>query len=280
MMDKINPIDEKLKKIYSYYKPHLEVKITKEPEELKRAKHLRQKYYQSFQAKVCPTQKEHINGSLTPIQLGQKSAVDDGYDRFAEHLIVIDHKQNKIIAYMRLIDANVAYKIGGYYSETQFNLNKLFSQNTYSYSLEMSRVVIDPEYNGQETAQLIWSALVGYCQINGLDSLIGTFTLPVIEPVETGSIINHLKEKYSSKHQYQVSPYQILLAEKAEKNIKFCNPLIELFFEKGCKLCGDAHWNHDSNCAEIFIHYPLQNKPVIPDYFYMDEVDSGVNYIN
>ncbi len=280
MKTEINQINENLRNIYSYYNPHLEVKLTNHKEELKKANNLRQRYYKLFQPRTFLTHNNHANKTHTRVQVEQKAVVYDGYDKFADHLIVIDHKADKVIAYVRLIDAYTAYKIGGYYSENHFNLKQLLHNN--SSSLEMSRLVIDPEYNCKEIAELLWYGLVNYSVHNSIDSLIGAFSLSLIDGKETFSFIQHLKAKYISDSQYRVLPYRLFLDRKIEKVNDFNEPLIEYFFEKGSKICGDAHWNHDSNCAEIFIHCSLSNKDLFPNYndLDLDKTDSGVNYIN
>lgn len=277
----INQINENLKQLYSYQSPHLEIKMTQNTEELRKAKKLRQNYYKNLNQKLFLDQNKEFDKINQKKRMEQQQAVVfDGYDSFAEHLVVIDHKTDKVIAYVRLIDASTAYKIGGYYSEVHFNLVNLFNNHFSVFFLEMSRIVIDPDYNNQEIAQLLWSGLMKYSQTKGIDSLIGSFTLSLEKKKASLSYIQYLKEKHISSNQYRVTPYQLLPDKKRANKDKLNNPLIEHFFDNGSQICGDAHWNSDFNCAEVFFHYPLKPEPLLFDYIDEDEFDSGVNYVS
>lgn len=256
---------------------NFEVKITQESSELQKAKKLRLKDHSLH--KSNPALKPSIqNNTLQAKQLieQQQVLIHDGYDSFADHLIVIDHVHDKVIAYVRLIDAYTAYKIGGYYTETQFNLNKLFAKQTFY--LEMSRLVIDPEYQNIETATLIWSGITKHAQDKGVDAIIGSLSLPLNQGIMSYSLLRHLKKHHISAGHCRVQPYQLLPDPGSASDVcNNCdNPVIEYFFNQGVKLCGDAYWNKELNHAELFIHYEVNKAPIFPECIRMNEVELGL----
>ena len=122
--------------------PRFEVKITKNEDELKQARKLRLNGHTKADLNALEGK---VEARITTKLIEQhKLLIHDGYDSYAQHLVVKDLRTSKIIAYVRIIDAFTAFKIGGFYCETQFNVNKML--NNQQYHLEISRLVIDKEY--------------------------------------------------------------------------------------------------------------------------------------
>lgn len=254
-----------------------EVKITQEASELQKAKRLRLKDFSLLKSNAVLKQTIQNNTLQTKELIEQQQVlIHDGYDSFADHLIVIDHKNDKVIAYVRLIDAYTAYKIGGYYSETQFNLNRLFSGQVFY--LEMSRLVIDPEYHNTEIAALLWSGILKHAQSKGIDAIIGSLSLPLNQGSMSYALLHHLKKHHISDSHCRVQPYQLLpdSGSASDACSKGDNPIIEFFFNQGVKLCGDAYWNKELNHAELFVFYPVSKAPHFPECIRMNDVELGL----
>jgi len=272
-----NNIETASENCYFSQTSNFEVKITQESSDLQKAKKLRLKDYSVL--KSNPVLKKSIqNNILHTKQLieQQQILIHDGYDSFADHLIVIDHENDRVIAYVRLIDAYTAYKIGGYYCETQFNLNKLFARQTFY--LEMSRLVIDPEYHNTETAALLWSGIIKHAQEKGIDAIIGSLSLPLSHGAMSYSLLQYLKKHHISDSNCRVQPYQLLPDSASSSEIyDHCdNQIIEFFFRQGVKLCGDAYWNKELNHAQLFVYFPVSKAPIFPECIRMNEVELGL----
>jgi len=258
--------------------PRFEVKITKNEEELKQARKLRLIGYTKAELNASEGK---VEARITKKLIEQhKLLIHDGYDSYAQHLVVKDLRTSKIVAYVRIIDAFTAFKIGGFYCETQFNVNKLL--NNQQYHLEISRLVIDKEYDNEHTAQLIWSGITQYAFENGVDTIIGSLSIPLNDNVlEISQLISGYKTRYMSNSQLRVVPYQILPDNKFirqfSRAIKINQlPYLDYLFSNGIMLCGDAHWNKSLNTAELFIHYNISNIPKIPHCIQMNEIELGI----
>lgn len=237
----------------------LEVFITQDPIILSKAKKLRLKFHANYLANSMATQ-SFKNNTLQSKELikQQEIIIHDGYDSFAEHLVIRNKHDDSIVAYVRLIDTYTAYKIGGYYCETRFNLNHLFNKQTFY--MEMSRLVLDQAYNSTKLAKLMWSGIIQHAKSKGVDSIFGSLSLSLEHEAKTYALLNYLKRNHMSAYDYRVVPYQILPDKSRLKNTvhRTKNPLLDYFFVQGAKLCGDAYWNRDFNSAELFLHYPIQ----------------------
>ncbi|WP_198264562.1 GNAT family N-acetyltransferase [sulfur-oxidizing endosymbiont of Gigantopelta aegis] len=258
-----------------------EVKITQDADEISQAKKLRINEQFKFQLSASKVKKEL---SLTRKLIDQhKRMSHDGYDSYAQHLIVKDRQTAKIIAYVRLIDGYTAFKIGGYFSETQFNVQKIFENQLYH--IELSRLVIDKDYDNAQTAELLWTGITQYAIENGIDAIVGSLSIQLAENIsETSQLINLYKANHMSNRKLRVYPYQLLpdnsplLRFSLNSKIKSKTrqqTYLDYFFSKGIQICGEAHWNKTLNTAELFFHYKLKNIQQIPQCIQINEVELG-----
>lgn len=271
--------DASPKNIINKLAPNLTLKITNNNEELSKAKKLRlHSLHKTNQIASKQSSKQNAKSKSNSKKLieQQQLIMHDGYDSFADHLIVMDQHQD-VIAYVRLIDSFTAYKIGGYYYETCFNLTKLF--NSKVFYLEFSRLVVDSRYQNEQTLALIWSGIIHHAQSKGIDAIIGSISLSLSDRQTVYPIINHLKANYMSDGQQRVIPYQLLPDAGSDYRpitFKEVNPVARYFFEQGARLCGDAYWNRDLNCAELLTHYQLNNTPLFPECIRINDVELGL----
>ncbi|MFK5983874.1 MAG: GNAT family N-acetyltransferase [Pseudomonadota bacterium] len=228
---------------------NLEIKIVKSNEDLKQARKLRLRGM---------SQQNNSQDKRTKQQIEKmQQNIFDGYDSYADHLIVSTLKPAKVIAYVRLIDAYTAFNLGGYFSETQFNIKNIHSNNPNL--LELSRIVIAPEYQTYLTISALWQGVLKYANSKNISAIMGTFPIPLKDDFsQAEKQIKHLKAKYFSPNRLRVLPYQLIprgFFSSSEQLID--SELLDYFFEQGPQLCGEGHWNTDLNQAELFFYYNL-----------------------
>ena len=117
------------------YDSRFEVKITQDRDELNQARKLR--LGSSNAAASEEVFKQNAGSNTKRLIEQQKLLLHDGYDSFSQHLIIKDLDKEKVIAYVRIIDAFTAFNIGGFYCETQFNMQRILN-NQQNY-MEISR---------------------------------------------------------------------------------------------------------------------------------------------
>jgi len=245
---------------------NLEVKIGIELEELEQAKQL---WLELSNNNSTAQQSQH--------QLDNREAlIYDGYDSYAKHLIVRDKAVNKVIAYVRIIDSHTAYNIGGYFCEAQFNLEILRLQ--MQSAMELSRLVIDPEYNHANTLDILWSGIVSLANEYDSDTLFGTLPLDLNESYySTGKEIKRLKSTHLATNKYRVMPYHMLpsVPKVFSNDAVDCNlpEAVNFFFNKGARLCGDAGWNKVFNQAELFFYIKIGLLNQVPQCIRQNEIN-------
>ena len=89
----------------------------------------------------------------------------DLYDAYCEHLIVRDEECGRIVGTYRILAPEAARRVGGYYSDSEFDLTRL--QHLRGRMVEVGRSCIDADYRSGAAIQLLWAGLGATCGITG-----------------------------------------------------------------------------------------------------------------
>lgn len=181
----------------------------------------------------------------------------DIYDPFCEHLIVRDEAEGRIVGTYRILSPSAARKVGGYYSENEFDLTRL--QHLRSRIVEIGRSCIDADYRSGAVIALLWSGLARYMQENAYDYLIGCASISMADGGHSAaSLYNHLKDTHASPLEYRVFPRCPLPLERLRNDLPGDTPpLIKGYLRAGAWICGEPAWDPDFNTADLPILLPM-----------------------
>jgi len=251
-------------------------RIAESHTEINAAIRLRFHLYKHHQ--MSETIKKLANGKQHPenVQLKkQRVTFTDGYDKYTTHIIVKEKNDNTIIAAARLMDSYAAFKLGGFFSETEFDLGNF--QNS-EYLAEISQVVIHPEHQNQKVFNILWGAIGDYCQENRIDRTILNLALPITRDNQENSreivwqdvqyisqLVGQIKLENYEMLQFKVRPYQNLPKSNLhlESVVQLHNDLPPMFrysLNKGGKLCGDAYWDKELGTANVLLQVSVFNR--------------------
>lgn len=130
----------------------LRLRLAETDEELVAAQQLRYRvFYQEMGA--IPTGRMAISG-----------IDEDKYDDVADHLIVTDlgasRLQEQVVGTYRLIRRSAAARRGGFYSATEFDIEKLVRHP--GEILELGRSCVDADYRSMRVIDLLWQGVAAY----------------------------------------------------------------------------------------------------------------------
>lgn len=160
-----------------------EVRLTRTKEERKQVRQLR---YRVF----CLEE----NASATEEQktLGEEY---DSYDTYADYMAVFHN--GKIVGTYRIIDRDAAEKMGGFYTEHEFNLSKIKRVN--GNIAEMSRACVDAEYRDNGLVmRLLWAGLGEYIVKRKIVILFGVPSFVGTKPAQSAQAISYIYYNYLS----------------------------------------------------------------------------------
>jgi len=126
----------------------------------------------------------------------------DAYDAHSEHLILRDLARpegHQVVGVYRLLPQESADRVGGFYTETEFDLSQLRSSSKRL--LELGRSCIAPEYRGTTALLHLWQAVGRYVVENKIEVLFGTASFQGNDPATHADALSFLNaEHLAPKH--------------------------------------------------------------------------------
>ncbi|RZI76207.1 MAG: GNAT family N-acetyltransferase [Variovorax sp.] len=179
----------------------------------------------------------------------------DLFDDFCEHLLVRDEVTEQVIGTYRVLTPAQARRVGGTYSDTEFDLTRLRALRERM--VELGRSCVHAEHRQGGVILALWGALAGFMHRNRLDTMIGCASIPMSHHGAAGgdaaaSIWRQLSASHLASIQYQVQPRLPLPVERLDDTLDVEAPaLIKGYLRLGAKVLGAPAWDPDFNSADL-----------------------------
>lgn len=156
----------------------LEVRLARGPSEIWRAQRLRYRvFYQEMSAKPDAVSR-----------MFRRDA--DRFDAACDHLLVIDHAARgrfggvkpKIVGTYRLMRQGAATRLGGFYTQGEFDLAPLIERHRAKRFLELGRSCVLEPYRGKKTVELLWHGIWAYIRHHRIDAMFGCASFDGTDP--------------------------------------------------------------------------------------------------
>ena len=188
----------------------------------------------------------------------REAGVDaDLFDPYCKHLIVRDEANGRIVGTYRILSPEAARRVGGYYSETEFDLTRL--QNLRPRMVEVGRSCIDPDYRSGSVIALLWTKLAEYMVQNDYEYLIGCASIGMADGGHNAAnIFLQLIEENIAPVEYRVFPRSALPYERlVTGHPTEVPPLVKGYLRAGAYVCGEPSWDPDFNTADLLVLLPM-----------------------
>lgn len=181
----------------------------------------------------------------------------DMYDVYCDHLMVRDADTNEVVGTYRILSASQAKKIGGYYSENEFDITRL--AHLRGRMVEVGRSCVHPDYRSGGVITLLWSGLAQYMRQHNYDYLMGCASISMVDGGHiAASIYNKVRVDCMSPIEWRVFPRCALPMEALATDIEAAiPPLIKGYLRLGSYVCGDPAWDPDFNTADLLMLLPM-----------------------
>jgi putative hemolysin len=179
----------------------------------------------------------------------------DLFDDYCEHLLVRDQASGEVIGTYRVLTPAQARRIGGAYSDTEFDLTRLRALR--SRMLELGRSCVHAEHRHGGVIMALWTALGEFMVRNRLDTMIGCASIPmlhngIVSGDVAASIWRQISEKHMAPIEYHVRPRLPLPVERLDGSLSVEPPaLIKGYLRLGTKVLGPPAWDPDFNSADL-----------------------------
>lgn len=222
--------------------PHLHVTLAASASEIREAQRLRYRVFAEELGARLPTKVPGID--------------EDLFDPHCEHLIVRDEERGRIVGTYRILPPPAARRVGGYYSETEFDLTRL--RNIRTTLVEVGRSCIDAEYRDGTVISLLWAGIARYMVRHGYGYLVGCASIGMADGGHNAAnVYDYLTDRHAPL-EYRVFPRCPLPLERLRSNSPPEVPaLIKGYLRAGAYVCGEPAWDPDFNTADLLLLLPM-----------------------
>lgn len=176
----------------------------------------------------------------------------DRFDGYCDHLLVRDVANGLIAAYTRVLSSEGARLAGGFYSEAEFDMSAL--SELPGRVLEVGRTCVHPDYRSGAAITVLWSALAEYLLAGGFSHLLGCASIGLRDGGHNFSaIMPKLRAEHLVEPDLRVSPRRRLALTEREGESALLPPLLKAYLRMGARIGGEACWDPEFNCADVFI---------------------------
>ena len=181
----------------------------------------------------------------------------DHFDAVCDHLIVREICTDKVIGTYRILTPAAAKKIGSYYSDDEFFLNRL--QYLRPRMVEVGRSCVQQDHRNGAVITMLWAGLAEYMLRGNYDHLIGCASISMADGGHNAAnVYQQLDPNVLSPIDYRAFPRNRLPHESlADGRPGVVPPLIGGYLRLGAWICGEPAWDPDFNSADLLILLPM-----------------------
>ena len=242
--------DENTRNLVS--KPAIEVSWAKHQDEVREAQRLR---YQVFANEM---------GARLPATIAGHDI--DLFDDYCEHLLVRDGNTGTVVGTYRVLTPAQAKRVGGTYTDTEFDLTRL--RNVRERMVELGRSCVHADYRHGGVILSLWGALFEFMSRNQLDTMIGCASIPmlhngIVSGDAAASMWQQLSKSNLASIEFHVRPRLPLPIEELDTNLPVEPPaLIKGYLRLGAKILGAPAWDPDFNTADLPMMMQVKDLPL------------------
>ena len=232
-----------LRESHSEGQRHLSVHLARSSSEIREAQRLR---YRVFA--------EELGARLNSTEEGID---EDLFDPYCEHLVVTDEEAGEVLGTYRILSGLTATRLGGFYSDQEFDLTRL--DHLRERAVELGRSCVHPEFRSGTVIALLWGGLARYMQERGYEYILGCASMSMADGGHAAtSAYARLSQKHMSPAEYRVFPRCPLpLADLDQNASPILPPLIKAYLRVGAWVCGEPAWDPDFNTADLLMMLPF-----------------------
>ena len=240
----------------------LEVRLARGKREVRKAQRLR---YEVFYQE---------GGAIPDARTAFTRRDADRFDKFCDHLIVIDHAAQtrrgkirpKIVGAYRLMRDDMAAKAGGFYSESEYDVAPLLARHAGKRALELGRSCVLAPYRSKRTIELLWRGLLAYVRAHDIDVMFGCASLHGANPLAHAQALSFLAHYAPAEEPWRVSareelhtPMRMLARDAFDprKARDALSPLIKGYLRVGARFGEGAVVDRKFNTTDVFVVMPV-----------------------
>lgn len=189
----------------------------------------------------------------------------DLFDDYCEHLLVRDGVSGAVIGTYRVLTPAQAKRVGGTYTDTEFDLTRL--RFIRERMVELGRSCVHAEHRHGGVILALWGALFEFMARNQLDTMIGCASIPmlhngIVSGDAAASMWKQLSKTNLASIEFHALPRLPLPIEELDSDLPVEPPaLIRGYLRLGAKILGAPAWDPDFNTADLPMLMQVKDLP-------------------
>lgn len=239
----------------------LEVRLARGPREIWRAQRLRYRvFYQEMSAKPGVTSRVFRRDA-------------DRYDAACDHLLVIDHAARgrfgglkpQVVGTYRLMREGAAARLGGFYTQSEFELSALIARHPGLRFLELGRSCVLKPYRTKKTVELLWKGIWAYVRHHRIDAMFGCASFDGTDPDALALPLSFLHHNARSQGDWlaQARPERYVAMDRlpaelvdGKMALKQLPPLIKGYLRLGARFGSGAVIDKQFGTTDVLVILP------------------------
>ncbi len=240
----------------------LEVRLARGPREIWRAQRLRYRvFYQEMSAKPDVVSR-----------MFRRDA--DRFDASCDHLLVIDHAARgrfggikpKVVGTYRLMREQAAWRLGGFYSQSEFDIEPMIARHPELRFLELGRSCVLKPYRTKKTVELLWHGIWAYVRHHRIDAMFGCASFDGVDPDMLALPLSFLHHHATAQGDWRVTaksdryvamdllPAGMVDAKAALKSLP---PLVKGYLRLGARFGAGAVIDRQFGTTDVLVIVPV-----------------------
>lgn len=194
----------------------------------------------------------------------------DRFDDHCEHLLVRDAATDAVVGTYRLLTPQQALRIGGTYTDTEFDLAPL--KPLRARMVELGRSCVHADHRQGHVILALWSALAEFMARHELETMVGCASIPLglhaaIDHPTVAALWHQACERHLCGPEWRVVPWrpspfaQAKGAEPVAVARSDMPPLIRGYLRLGAKVLGPPAWDPDFRTADLPLMMRIDELP-------------------
>ena len=187
----------------------------------------------------------------------------DRFDDHVDHLVLVDTNRDPealdhVVGVYRLVNDAAAARLGGFYSESEYDLTPLKTSGRKL--LELGRSCVHPDHRGGTAMYLLWTALAGYVEESGAEVLFGVASFHGRDPEVIAPSLSLLHHAHLAPPDLRVrtvpdayQPMNLIAAEEIDRPaaMRAVPSLIKAYLRLGGFVGDGAYIDHAFNTIDV-----------------------------
>ncbi|MEQ1686889.1 MAG: GNAT family N-acyltransferase [Burkholderiaceae bacterium] len=189
----------------------------------------------------------------------------DVFDPYCEHLLVrahgVDGEPGPVIGTYRVLTPASARRVGGFYSDTEFDLTRL--RPLRAKMVELGRSCVHPSWRSGGVIMALWGALAEFMQRNRLDTMVGCASVGMRDGGHfAASLWHRLRQTHLAPIEWRAEPRLPLPVADLRRDLDLEPPaLIKGYLRCGAKVLGPPAWDPLFNTADLPMLMRIEDLP-------------------